>query len=371
MSAPALAYESTRLVTAPVNRPAEPHERQPMSLSDQERWARVQARLRAAVGDENFKSWFGALEHDATNGEVVRLSLPTRFLKSWVQSHYADKLLACWKAELPAIRRVDLVHRSAVLRDATIKVKPNEPAEAVREFKNGAERELRTAHQPAQAAHEALGGSPLDPRLAFDTFVVGRSNTLAHAAAKQVALARRGEPVMFNPLYVHAGVGLGKTHLLQAVAWAGNGIADRKVLYLTAEKFMYGFVAALKSQTALAFKEALRGIDVLVIDDLQFLQGKSTQMEFCHTLNALIDAGRQVVIAADRPPSDLESLDERVRSRLAGGLVVEIGVLGEELRLEILKARVAAARHLYPGFEVPQQVLAFVAKIVTHNGRDL
>ena len=130
---------------------------------------------------------------------------------------------------------------------------------------------------------------------------------------------------MFNPLYIHAGVGLGKTHLLQATTWAGNNGADRKVLYLTAEKFMYGFVSALRTQTALAFKEALRGIDVLVIDDLQFLQGKSTQAEFCHTLNALIDAGRQVVIAADRPPTDLESLDDRMRSRLAGGLVVEMG----------------------------------------------
>jgi chromosomal replication initiator protein len=128
------------------------------------------------------------------------------------------------------------------------------------------------------------------------------------------------------------------------VTWAGNSGNERKVLYLTAEKFMYGFVAALKTQTALAFKEALRGIDVLVIDDLQFLQGKSTQAEFCHTLNALIDAGRQVVIAADRPPSDLESLDDRVRSRLAGGLVVEMGSLGEELRIGILRSRVAAAR---------------------------
>ena len=371
MSASALVHDSARLVSAPVGRPVEPHERQQMSVSDQERWARVQARLRAAVGDENFKSWFGALEHDATNDDVVRLSLPTRFLKSWVQSHYADKLLACWKAELPSIRRVDLVHRSAVLRDATVKVKPSEPVELPRDVRNGGEREMRAAHQPAQAAHEALGGSPLDPRLGFDTFVVGRSNTLAHAAAKQVALARRGEPVMFNPLYVHAGVGLGKTHLLQAIAWAGNGIADRKVLYLTAEKFMYGFVAALKSQTALAFKEALRGIDVLVIDDLQFLQGKSTQVEFCHTLNALIDAGRQVVIAADRPPSDLESLDDRVRSRLAGGLVVEMGSLEEELRLEILKSRVAAARAHHSGFDVPAPVLTFIAKTITHNGRDL
>ncbi len=232
--------------------------------------------------------------------------------------------------------------------------------------------ELRaTAIAPVSASHDALGGSPLDPRLTFGSFVVGRSNTLAHAAARQVAEGRRGDSVMFNPLYIHAGVGLGKTHLLQAVTWAGNSGSERKVLYLTAEKFMYGFVAALKTQTALAFKEALRGIDVLVIDDLQFLQGKSTQAEFCHTLNALIDAGRQVVIAADRPPSDLESLDDRVRSRLAGGLVVEMGSLGEELRLGILKSRVAAARAHHATFDVPAPVLDYLARTITHNGRDL
>ena len=344
-----------------------------MNLPEQERWLRAKARLRAEVGEEVFKSWFAAMDLVLVETDTVRLSVPTRFLKSWVQSHYADKLLACWKAELPAARKIDVIVRSAVLRNATVKDKTAEPAEAVREVKNGAaERgEGRSAQLPAQAAHDALGGSPLDPRLVFDTFAVGRSNTLAHAAAKQVALARRGEPVMFNPFYVHAGVGLGKTHLLQSIAWAGNAIPDRKVLYLTAEKFMYGFVAALKAQTAIAFKEALRGIDVLVIDDLQFLQGKSTQVEFCHTLNALIDAGRQVVIAADRPPSDLESLDDRVRSRLAGGLVVEMGSLEEELRLEILKSRVAAARAHHAGFDVPSPVLSFIAKQVTHNGRDL
>jgi chromosomal replication initiator protein len=372
---PAFAHNPSRVMTSPpaaAPRPAAVIENRPM-IPDQERWMRVMQRLRAEVGEEIFKSWFAAMGHDGIEGDTVRLSVPTRFLKSWVQSHYSDKLLACWRAELPSVRRIDLVHRSAVLRTTTAKAKPSEPVETPRESRNGsAERvEARAAQLPAQAAHEALGGSPLDPRLVFDTFVVGRSNTLAHAAAKQVASARRGEAVMFNPLYVHAGVGLGKTHLLQSLAWAGNGLPDRKVLYLTAEKFMYGFVAALKAQTALAFKEALRGIDVLVIDDLQFLQGKSTQVEFCHTLNALIDAGRQVVIAADRPPSDLESLDDRVRSRLAGGLVVEMGSLEEELRLEILKSRVAAARAHHPGFDVPANVLAFIARTVTHNGRDL
>jgi len=344
-----------------------------MTSMDQERWTRVKDRLRAEVGDDIYSSWFARMELDGNEGETVKLSVPTRFLKSWIQSHYAERVLACWQAEEPGLLRIELTVRSSVIRTLPPKAKPAELPPGPREMReikpNGSD--LRNAAGPISAVHEALGGSPLDPRLTFETFVVGRSNTLAHAAAKQVAQARRGDVVMFNPLYIHAGVGLGKTHLLQSLAWAGNTTAERKVLYLTAEKFMYGFVAALRAQNALAFKEALRTIDVLVIDDLQFLQGKSTQAEFCHTLNALIDAGRQVVIAADRPPSDLESLDERVRSRLAGGLVVEMGSLGEELRLEILKCRAAAAKQHHPGFDVPPPVLAFIAKTVTHNGRDL
>ncbi|HZT26611.1 MAG TPA: chromosomal replication initiator protein DnaA [Pseudolabrys sp.] len=339
-----------------------------MSNADQEVWLKVKERVRAEVGDDVYTSWFARMELEAIEDGSVRLSVPTRFLKSWIQSHYAEKLLACWQVQEGKVSRVELIVRSAVLRSA-VPAKPKD-AEATFPSRNG------NGHGRPPAAndgngHEALGGSPLDARLTFDSFIVGRSNTLAHAAAKQVAAAKRSDPVMFNPLYIHAGVGLGKTHLLQAITWAGNALGERKLLYLTAEKFMYGFVSALRTQTALAFKETLRGIGVLVIDDLQFLQGKSTQAEFCHTLNALIDAGRQVVIASDRPPSDLESLDDRVRSRLAGGLVVEMGPLGEELRLEILKARVQAARAHHPSFDVPLTVLAYIAKTVTHNGRDL
>jgi chromosomal replication initiator protein len=343
-----------------------------MMTTDQEQWLRVKGRLRAEVGEDIFSSWFARMELEALDGETVHLSVPTRFLKSWIQAHYAERVLGCWRGEQPNLRRIDLAVRSAVIR-SIVPPKCAEPPVAPRNNResrfDGAE--LRPAAAPIIAAHEALGGSPLDARLTFESFVVGRSNTLAHAAAKQVADARRGDPVMFNPLYIHAGVGLGKTHLLQAIAWAGNRHSDRKVLYLTAERFVYGFVSALRSQTAIAFKEALRGIDVLVIDDLQFLQGKSTQAEFSHTLNSLIDAGRQVVIAADRPPADIENLDERVRSRLAGGLVVEMGMLAEELRLQILVSRVAAARAHHPGFEVPQPVLAHIARSVTQNGRDL
>lgn len=340
---------------------------------EHDRWAKVQGRLRSSVGEDVYSSWFARMDLESVQGESVHMSVPTRFLKSWIQAHYADRVLSCWQAEMPEVHRIDLTVRSAMRCAAPVKeVKP--PIDQRRPERSNAHAtpELRTtALAPVSAGHDALGGSPLDPRLTFDSFVMGRSNTLAHAAARQVAEGRRGDPVMFNPLYIHAGVGLGKTHLLQAVTWAGNAGGERKVLYLTVEKFMYGFVAALKTQTALAFKEALRGIDVLVIDDLQFLQGKSTQAEFCHTLNALIDAGRQVVIAADRPPSELETLDDRVRSRLAGGLVVEMGSLGEELRLEILKTRVAAARAHHAGFDVPQPVLEYLARTITHNGRDL
>lgn len=337
----------------------------------QEQWTRVKGRLRSSVGEDVYSSWFARMDLEGVQQQSVHLSVPTKFLRSWIQAHYADRVLSCWQAEIPGINRIDLTVRSAVrcappAREAAVT--------DTRRGDNGA-RPAAEARTPAAATtaagHDALGGSPLDPRLTFANFVVGRSNTLAQAAARQVAEGRRGDPVMFNPLYIHAGVGLGKTHLLQAIAWTGNASPDRKVLYLTAEKFMYGFVAALKTQTALAFKEALRGIDVLVIDDLQFLQGKSTQAEFCHTLNALIDAGRQVVIAADRPPADLESLDDRVRSRLAGGLVVEMGSLGEELRLGILRSRVAAARVHHASFDVPDQVLEYLARTITHNGRDL
>jgi chromosomal replication initiator protein len=343
-----------------------------MTNSEQDRWTRVKGRLRSSVGEDVYSSWFARMDLEDVQSESVRLSVPTTFLRSWIQAHYAERVLSCCQAEMPEVHRIDLTVRSAARSLAPAKEAPVLEARRVEQVGGRAVAELRsTASAPVSANHDALGGSPLDPRLTFASFVVGRSNTLAHAAARQVAEGRRGDPVMFNPLYIHAGVGLGKTHLLQAVTWAGNAGSERKVLYLTAEKFMYGFVAALKTQTALAFKEALRGIDVLVIDDLQFLQGKSTQAEFCHTLNALIDAGRQVVIAADRPPSDLESLDDRVRSRLAGGLVVEMASLGEELRLGILKSRVAAARAHHASFDVPEAVLDYLARTITHNGRDL
>ncbi len=330
------------------------------SSSAKDVWEKAKAQLRSEIGEDVFGSWFQRMELEGLEEGTVRVSVPTRFLKSWIQSHYTEKLLVCMQAQDDTVNRIEIVVRSAVLRSAV--TKPEVPTS----LKIDKQRILHV-----DSAHDALGGSELNPRLVFENFVVGGSNTLAHAAIKQIATWRKGDPVMFNPLFIHANVGRGKTHLLQAVAWAANCLGERKALYLTAEKFMYGFVKTLREGNPLAFKEKLRGIGVLVIDDLQFISGKATQAEFEQTLGELLDAGRQVVIAADRPPSEMESFNERARSRLGGGLVVEVGPLHEELRLEVLKMLVASARANHPAFEVTQPALDYIAKNVTHNGRDL
>jgi chromosomal replication initiator protein len=335
-------------------------------------WSRVKRRLHAEVGEAIYSSWFACMQLESLGAETAGISVPTRFLKAWIQSHYGERLLTCWQSERPAMRRIELSVRSASRNSPPLAViLPPVAAGPEKCEANGFRGEIEIAVVRATAAQGPRGGSPLDPRLTFESFVVGRSNTLAHAACQQVAMARRLDAVMFNPLYIHAGVGRGKTHLLQAVTSKINSTGDRKAFYLTAEHFMYRFALALRSQTALAFKEALRGVDVLVIDDLQFLTGKHSHAEFSHTLNTLLDGGRQVVVAADRPAAKVESLDDRLRSRLAGGLSLEIGPLGEDLRLEILSARAASARAHHPGFDVPAPVLAYIARTVTHNGRDL
>lgn len=360
-------------------------------VEDQKRWERVRQRLRAELGDAVYNSWFTRLELDRVDGGVMQLSVPTKFLKSWVQSHYASRIKARAANEFDKIERVMIDVRSTArkpkLREAGAEREPDamashafpEKAQAVAQaggYAGGGD-SIDAAATPRRAPRaalrtdsDALIGSPLDRRLSFSTFLVGPSNQLAYAAACRVAEARPGDTPLFNPLYAHAAVGLGKTHLLQALAHATND-NRRRAVYLTAERFMSGFVSSLNTQTSIAFKERLRAIDMLIIDDVQFLQGKSIQQEFCHTLNALIDAGRQVVVAADRPPSELETLDERVLSRFKGGLCVDIGPLDETLRVKILTARIAAAQETHPGFHVPDEVISYVARTILTNGRDL
>jgi chromosomal replication initiator protein len=376
------------------------------AVAGDDAWLRICSRLRAELGDDVYFSWFGRLELDGISGPNAYLSVPTKFLKSWIQAHYLDKIFTMLVVEFPEVRRLTLNLRSAprptlpyvelegqrlAAAEWRMPGRRSEPLAAATpggegrvgspggtrqrplpEGKGDPSRSLGPIASPVVewVSDDSIAGSPLDRRMSFTSFIVGRSNQLAYAAAQQIVSASASDPVPYNPLYIHAAVGLGKTHLLQAVAHASSS-CRRRVIYLTAERFMYGFVSALKAQTALAFKEKLRGIDVLVIDDIQFLQGKSIQQEFCHTLNALIDSGRQIVIAADRPPGDLENLDERVRSRLAGGLCVEMGGLDQTLRTKILEARIDAARHVHPSFDVPGAVVAYVASVVQTNGRDL
>jgi chromosomal replication initiator protein len=343
-----------------------------------EAWRRCCARLRAEVGDDIFNSWFGRLALVSVGSGQARLSVPTRFLKSWIDTHYVGHIAAALHAEFGPVVQILIFVRCSTPPEPLAKNPPAAfPASvkaAPKAAESGGDRvpaERRAASRtPSAAFGDALTGSPLDRRLTFATFQVGRSNELAFHAAKRAADHDKGGTLGFCPLYVHSAVGLGKTHLLQAVAHTAAS-QGRSVIYLTAERFMYGFVAALQAQTSIAFKERLRTIDLLIFDDAQFLQGKAIQAEFGHALNALLDAGREVIVAADRPPNDLESLDERVRSRLGVGLCVEIGALDEPLRLKILEARVAAARMAEPHFEVSPTVLAFVARSIRSNGRDL
>lgn len=211
-------------------------------------------------------------------------------------------------------------------------------------------------------------GTRLDPRLTFDTFVVARPNALAHAACHQVATARPGDPTMFNPLYVHSDIGLGKTHLLQAIAHRFNAAGDRKALYLTADGFICRFVGTKQANPPGGLA---REVDLLLLDDLTFLKGKQNGAELAHVLNMLLDGGKQVVVAAGCPPAELDGLDARVRSRLAGGLAVEIGLMDEATRFEVMSRRISAAREMHPGFDVAHPVLSYVSGSLARNGRDI
>ena len=348
--------------------------------NDSSSWARVCQRLRAEFGDDVYNSWFARLELDKISGEIAYCSVPTKFLKSWIQSHYHERIMGIVGSEFPGLAGLIIDVRTSSRRVFSTPASTS-PAAGSLDGSNGFSAQNADAAyskrsvnpgptREAVSSDSQITGAPLDKRFSFDSFLVGESNRLAHAAALRIANAGPGEPAVYNPLYIHAGVGMGKTHLVQAIA---NHAAQsgQRTLYLTAERFMYGFVSALRAHTAVAYKERLRSIDKLFIDDVQFLRGKSIPQEFCHTLNALIDAGKQVVIAADRPPSELESLDERVRSRLSGGLCVEIGGFDEALRVKVVEARVLAAKALQPGFDVPAIVIRYIANVIQTNGRDL
>jgi chromosomal replication initiator protein len=347
------------------------------------RGEKARAMLRARLGEDIFSSWFASMEFEAFDGQVVRTSVPVKFLKKWIQSHYADDLLQCCAAEFAGVERVDVALREPGMADGRPAPGPggssvargrsaagSEPAPAV-------ETRRVTVHpgpaMPMGRTHvNGFEGSPLDPRYTFDSFIVGPANRMAHAAATQVAETVLAEDRGFNPLYLHANVGLGKTHLQHAIAWeVKRRTPSAQVLYLTAERFRYQFVEAVKSQDATAFKDKFRQIDILLVDDLEFMRGEKTEQEFEHIINSLLDGGRQVVVASARPPVQLDGLNDRMRSRLQRGLVTEISAMDPALRLKILDKRAQEKRAMDPAFELPGDVVALLADRLTESGREL
>ncbi len=318
-------------------------------------WDAVYAQLREEFGEAVFRSWLKPLTLQAYYHGTLEVSVPTRFMKDWIASHYVARLLEICTTRNADIRRIEIVVVAAPISD-------NTDVDAKAPAATKANTNIPAAATPAIDPELC---SPLDPRYTFGTFVVGKTNALAQAAAHRVS---DSSTIPFNPLFLYGGVGIGKTHLMHAIAHQMREKHPHKtVLYMSAEKFMYQFVRAVRAQNTMAFKEQIRSVDVLMIDDIQFMSGKdSTQEEFFHTFNALVDQNKQIIISADKAPSDLTGLDERLRSRLAWGLVADIQPSSYDLRLGILQSKRALL-----SASVPETGLEFLAAKVTSNIREL
>ena len=329
----------------------------PQASDIEHQWTQVRGLLRAEVGDTAYSTWLKPLDLAHVDGDRVVIAVPTQFMRDWVVAHYADRIRGLWTSINPSVRTIALN-----VRPATLSAPPT------------SERLPAPAMRPADIDHAVPAnevaaledlGARLDPRFTFEAFVVGKPNEFAVAAAERVASAPKP---LFNPLFLYGGVGLGKTHLMHAIAHRVKQLdSGRRVVYLSAEKFMYQFVRALRSKDTMTFKELFRSVDLLMVDDVQFISGKdSTQEEFFHTFNTLVDRGRQIVISADRSPSDLSGLEERIRSRLGWGLVADIHPTTYELRLGILQAKAEQLK-----VEIPERVVEFLASRITSNVREL
>jgi len=326
-------------------------------------WAHIRTRLQVEVGEVEYRSWLRQMALGAIDGDEITLLLPSRFLRDWVRNQYGERILALWQTQNPAVRRIDIrvgVGREGLAESLTATPPPAPAAEAPQTAMQS------TPVRPAMRSSEEMSAA-LDPRFTFESFVVGKPNEFAYACARRVAEHPASQG--FNPLFLYGGVGLGKTHLMHAIGLELSRSQARQssVAYMSAEKFMYRFIAAIRSQQTLEFKDQLRSVDVLMIDDLQFLIGKdNTQEEFFHTFNALVDAGKQIVVSADKSPSDLSGLEDRLRTRLGCGMVADLHATTFELRFSILQAKATRA-----SASVPAKVIEFLAHKITSNVREL
>lgn len=319
----------------------------------QEEWGQLKSELLGSVGTNNYKNWIEPLELSDIADGIAVFHVPTNFMGNYVSQNFGERILHQVSQVSPDVRRVQFRVPAGA---------PRKPAPTAPKAKSaGIQRAKDDFPIPA---------APLDERFTFDSFVVGKPNELAHAAAKRVA---EGGPVTFNPLFLYGGVGLGKTHLMHAIAWELQANRpELNVVYLSAEQFMYRFVQALRDSKMMDFKQMFRSVDVLMVDDVQFIAGKeSTQEEFFHTFNALVDQNKQIIISADRAPVDIKNLEERIRSRLQCGLVVDLHPTDYELRLGILQSKVERHRAQYPELDMADGVLEFLAHRISTNVRVL
>ncbi|RZW03832.1 MAG: chromosomal replication initiator protein DnaA [Rhodobacteraceae bacterium] len=319
-----------------------------------ETWGTIRENLIKSVGKNNYTNWIEPLEFSDLDGGVATFFVPTNFMGDWVSRNFGEQILSQLSKAGQEVTRV----RFAVPNGARMSRKPRPAAS--------------TQSEPAPAAKREndLPGAPLDRRFTFDTFVVGKPNELAHAAARRVA---EGGVVTFNPLFLYGGVGLGKTHLMHAIAWElKNRSPELRVVYLSAEQFMYRFVQALRDKDMIAFKQLFRSVDVLMVDDVQFIAGKdATQEEFFHTFNALVDQNKQIIVSSDRAPTEINGIEDRIVSRLQSGLVVDLHPTNYELRLGILQQKVEQYSEQFPNLEIAGGVLEFLAHRISSNVRVL
>ena len=332
-----------------------------------ETWGQVCEDLAKTIGHTNFAAWIEPLEFDRLEDGVARFCAPTSFIRSWVARNYADQIRHHIARTGAAVERIELSVRP---RRAVGEEQANGTAGAAGNGHDPSEGRDGAAPAVSRGTQPDLPGAALDARYTFETFVVGKPNQLAHAAAKRVA---EGATVTFNPLFLYGGVGLGKTHLMHAIAWQLRASRpDLKVLYVSAEQFMYRFVQALREKEMIEFKELFRNVDVLMVDDVQFIAGKdTTQEEFFHTFNHLVDQHKQIVISADRAPVEIKKLENRIASRLQSGLVVDLHPTDYELRLGILQQKREQYGESYPGVVIRDAVLEFLAHRITTNVRVL
>ena len=321
-------------------------------------WDKVKSRLRKELGETLYKSWLKPLKLKKINKNTIILSAETTLVRDRVERQYTDRLVSIWASEKPGINNIK------------VSLETNNPEKNISLTNNQVENHNKNIIKNTYSFDKSLKNedillSRLDKRLTFENFVVGSPNELAFAAAKRVAEA---DFVPFNPLFLYGGVGLGKTHLMNAIAWViQQKNPNRKVVYISAEKFMYQFIKALRSKDVMNFKQEFRSVDVLMIDDVQFISGKEhTQEEFFHTFNALVDRGCQIVLSADKSPNDLNGMEERLKSRLGWGLVTDIQPTTYELRLGILQSRAEMS-----GITFPDDVLEFIAQKIKSNVREL